>query len=151
MLTHYILPDILQFVFNLYIDWENDSDKLNKIVNFNFDIKQHLVVINFSYDNENSIHTYIDNKLSKKEIFNNNLSVLSKSQESNYKNGKYHGKQYVWDTNNIIVKIQNYKNGKKDDEQYTLWTNNRTNQKYSTRESYINGKKITEYTEKVEN
>jgi antitoxin component YwqK of YwqJK toxin-antitoxin module len=133
MLTHYILPDILQFVFNLYIDWENDSDKLNKIVNFNFDIKQHLVVINFSYDNEN------------------NLSVLSKSQESNYKNGKYHGKQYVWDTNNIIVKIQNYKNGKKDDEQYTLWTNNRTNQKYSTRESYINGKKITEYTEKVEN
>jgi hypothetical protein len=92
MLSNYILPDILQFVFNLYIDWTNDSQKLNTLLNFNFDIKSHLK-IEKEFKNE-ILHiksTYIDGVISEKEKWYIDKKygefVGEKKYKNSYKNG----------------------------------------------------------------
>jgi antitoxin component YwqK of YwqJK toxin-antitoxin module len=87
MLSNYILPDILQYVFNLYIDWENDSLTLIKIFNFDFDIKPHLK-IEKEFKNE-ILHiksTYIDGVIFEKEEWYTDEKYGEFVGEKRYKN-----------------------------------------------------------------
>jgi hypothetical protein len=86
MITNIILPDILQYVFNLYIDWRNDSKKLIESLNFNFDIKPHKRVDDYFTSelvNLNFIQplyikdTYIDDSLIISEEWSNEKRVCT--------------------------------------------------------------------------
>jgi antitoxin component YwqK of YwqJK toxin-antitoxin module len=146
MLTNYILPDVLQYVFNLYIDWTNDELILSKFVNFKFDIKPHR---NFNcYWTTRTIKVvriYIDDNVVKEERFIDGQK--HKFKEDNYKNnkldgsmfewhdngglavhanfkyGKLDGKIFEWNDNGILISEENYKCGKKDGDQYKYHSN----------------------------
>jgi antitoxin component YwqK of YwqJK toxin-antitoxin module len=123
-LLRFLYKDILQYVFNLYIDYENDSVKLENIVNtstqyiFKFDINPHIffqdeIVLLEASNNIDSdeiliVNTYIDNNIVKKnEYWDNSI----KKSEINYKQGSYHGKNIEWFKNGNIEFDGNYENG----------------------------------------
>ena len=96
MLSNYILSDILQYIFNLYIDWENDIAIISEVLNFNFSIKPHLhIEETYSTNKRKVVSTYIDEKISKTETY---YEGGIKSCEKNYKNGLLEGNKFSWYT-----------------------------------------------------
>jgi antitoxin component YwqK of YwqJK toxin-antitoxin module len=143
----YLLPDILQYVFNKYIDWENDSKKIIKAANFEFDIKPHIIIgKKFRKKNLHIRHTLIDMKISKKEEWYTDERYKDcygeKYSESNYCNNlpverkiwyyehsgiKYKKlkddnefpqiTKYYHDLNNKLIEVKNYKDFQRNEEQ----------------------------------
>jgi antitoxin component YwqK of YwqJK toxin-antitoxin module len=116
MITYYILPDILQYILNLYLDGE-ELPNLSKILSFNFDIKSHLYIEetnNLTYDSK-IIKTYIDGKLSKRNIYHENKI---RHLQENYKNEKLHGTQFYYNPNGTLKIKYNYIQEKLDGRQY---------------------------------
>ena len=113
MLSSYLHKDILQYIFNLYVNYENDAPKLEKIINFKFDIKQHLYIEETCDPvfKHKIISTYIDDNLTKQNSYfiKSPDEYESKIREHNYKNGKLNGKQYAWYDNGKLEYLNIYK------------------------------------------
>jgi antitoxin component YwqK of YwqJK toxin-antitoxin module len=173
MLTNFILSDILQHVFNLYIDWRNDSEKLINVINFHFDIKHHIII---EYGKPMYEHVYnciyIDGSIYKEEMFYVGKlffgSIGKKVFVNIYKNNKLYRKivyilgyepkvepdvsnviKYLYHQSSQLTSIKKYKNGKLSGTQ-TNYNLNGDTSLFSSRINYRNGVKdgISEfYTE----
>jgi antitoxin component YwqK of YwqJK toxin-antitoxin module len=98
--------NILQYILNQYLDWEEDISKLHQIFNFKFHIKIHIIydkVLHFT--KKMGYRIYLDNKIIKFKLYflNGNPDI-----EENYKNGKLHGIQKEWYKNGKLMKEQSY-------------------------------------------
>lgn len=115
----YLSEDLLQYVLNPYLDWEDDVPKLKILYNIDFIIKIHLIIDEFTINMEKGIcklkQTFLDGKFIKYERWWENGN---KNFEQNYKNEKLDGKQYYYYENGNAESEQNYKNGKEEGEQY---------------------------------
>jgi hypothetical protein len=86
----YLIPDILQFIFNLYIDSEDYREKLVKVVNFNFNISPHIL---FRYEiiKDNRSYrlvrdTYVYEILYRREEYYNDEKYPNSQGEVMYQN-----------------------------------------------------------------
>jgi hypothetical protein len=95
LLTNYLLPDILQYVFNLYLFWETDIPKLENLTKFKFDIKPHLRVGKIERNEKNTVEklgkliievTFIDLLKSKEEAWYNGTTFRNSIGKKVYTN-----------------------------------------------------------------
>jgi hypothetical protein len=87
MLTNYLLPDILQYVFNLYLFYETDIPKLENIIPFKFDIRPHLTVTDTTGLHRVSVRSanYLENFLTRITCIDNIINT----KEEYYLDTKY--------------------------------------------------------------
>jgi antitoxin component YwqK of YwqJK toxin-antitoxin module len=118
-LLSFLHKHIIQYVFNLYVDYQNDVPKLENIIKLKFDIKPHLKITKITsiiksihvYDTEDilEVTTYLDDFMIKKEQYYSNAM---KKEEVNYMNGKYHGQYVNWYEDGTVKLFTTYENGK---------------------------------------
>jgi antitoxin component YwqK of YwqJK toxin-antitoxin module len=108
-MSNYLLPDILQYVLNNYLDHQ-DIEVYNRVFNFEFKIEKYTKIKKrtadgfFMYLKE----TYLDNQLIKEEL----LHIKgNKYEEKNFKYGKLDGKYIQYYLNGTINYESIYKNG----------------------------------------
>jgi hypothetical protein len=81
--------NVIEYVLNLYLDYEEDIIKLKQLYNFRFNIKKHFIYKNdYSWGNYCKM-LYLNNDLIKTKSYysNGNIETLR-----NYKNNHLHGK-----------------------------------------------------------
>jgi antitoxin component YwqK of YwqJK toxin-antitoxin module len=114
MLQNYILTDILQYIFNLYIDYNTQADILEKVINtdFKFNKNCHIYQTTRNVSSINgytfTISTFVDNDILKKE---NYFSDRIKIKEENYLNNSLDGKVISWYRNGNLQNLKNYMKG----------------------------------------
>jgi antitoxin component YwqK of YwqJK toxin-antitoxin module len=153
----YLIPDILQFVLNEYIE-HTDISKYNNTLNFKFDTKKYI---------EQKLTHYANGNISEEKMFiddelmyimgyykNGNLrvNINFKTNSRDYReyfedgsenfrehtiNGELEGKQYDSYKNGVKKYVHNYKNGIKEGKQYEYYENGSKKSEYE----YINGLK----------
>lgn len=125
----YLPKDLLQYVLNLYLDYE-DLDILDLCFDFKFDRNIHIQI-----DEEKNIKiTYIDNDLRKIQTWYSNGCKMG---EENYRNGKKDGKEYKFYFDGNIKSIEQYKDELLDGKQYYYMENNK---RLKYEKYYENGK-----------
>ncbi len=119
MLKNYILPDIIRYIFNLYLDYANDVPKLENLTNIKLDKEPHVTVEEYYDKSTKNIYrknTYLDEVLVKDETWHSNNV---REYEYNYWNGKEEGIHLEWivskgeneSKGEELVLSENYKNG----------------------------------------
>lgn len=97
-----IIPtDILQYILNPYLNYQEDCLKVEKVfATFKFSQKCHLQIKeNLDRNKFKFTYTYRDGELIKSESW---YPIGQKNAEENYKNGKLHGlKYFLFDGLNI--------------------------------------------------
>jgi antitoxin component YwqK of YwqJK toxin-antitoxin module len=120
MLETYVLSDIIKYILNLYLDYENDIPKLENFIKVKFSIMPH-ITIEESYDNIGKYIseriTYLDDILIKTERWYNNGQKWS---ENNFKNKKNHGVHRIFNPDGKIISEANYNDSKLDGRQLTV-------------------------------
>jgi antitoxin component YwqK of YwqJK toxin-antitoxin module len=117
-LTNYLLSDILQYVFNLYVDHQKDVHSIQKFThNFEFNLKPFTRVetINNS-GGMRRITTFIDDmKFKGVNYYRNENSYASQGKffEINYLYGIAECKSYDWYRDGKIERVEEYKNNLK--------------------------------------
>jgi hypothetical protein len=109
-MSKYILPNILQYILNDYLDHQ-DIEVYNKVFNFKFDIKKYIKMVKIFKDNEILLYIdnfFLDNKFIKEEGYYHNGN---KSYEKNYKNGKLNGSCIVYNFDGITCTETIYEHG----------------------------------------
>jgi hypothetical protein len=110
-MSKYILPDILQYILNDYLDHQ-DIEVYNRVFNFKFCIEKYTKIKKQSQDGFflHNKQTFLDRQLIKEVVTHSDGSIYS---EDNYKYGKLHGKCTVYDlTNKTVADETIYENGK---------------------------------------
>jgi antitoxin component YwqK of YwqJK toxin-antitoxin module len=124
-MSKYLIPDILQFVLNEYIE-HIDISKYNNALSFKFDTSKY-IISKFNYHINGYIKTereYIDDHLMKLKQYSTK-GVLEGTQTEYYYNGNRKSEY-------------RYNNGEKFDKQYIFYEDESVNfENY-----YINGKKV---------
>ncbi len=108
MILKYLHKDIVKYILNLYLDYENVVPILVNICNFNFDITPHIQTI-VNPDGAVGTNTYLDGIIFKDERF---WSNGKKMHTKNFKNGKSQGEYISWFKNGKFAVYLNYENGK---------------------------------------
>jgi hypothetical protein len=115
MLSNYLLPDILQYILNEYLDHHpEDIIKLEKIINLKFETNKYTTILEDATFTCKEIH--IDSFLVKKELYMWDVDgdgEINKfiSEESNYKNHVHHGKKLRYFKGKLEIEYD-YVNGK---------------------------------------
>jgi antitoxin component YwqK of YwqJK toxin-antitoxin module len=113
MLQNYILIDILQYVFNLYIDYNTQARVLENIIDtkFKFGRNCHIsekVSYGIGIDGSNkNVYIFLDNNLIKYESFFNKLRI----KEENYSNNFLEGITTIWSISGKIKQEISYRDG----------------------------------------
>jgi antitoxin component YwqK of YwqJK toxin-antitoxin module len=114
MLEDYILPDIIRYIFNLYLDYANDIPKLENLTNIKFDKEPHVTVEEL-YDPKLEMlleqKIYLDHELIKDETW---YGTGQKCHEYNYWNKENHGIHIQFFDDGKIYSEMNYIYGKLD-------------------------------------
>jgi antitoxin component YwqK of YwqJK toxin-antitoxin module len=110
----FLLPDILQYVLNLYIDHRKDIHIIQKFTNkFMFDLKP-FINVNTLYESDGSVikveFIWIDDMQYKYISYYENGN---KKNEWFYENGVINGTKKIWYKSGKIKCQINYVNGKK--------------------------------------
>jgi antitoxin component YwqK of YwqJK toxin-antitoxin module len=139
MLLLYMHRDIIHYILNLYLDYENIVPILEHLIpNFKFDITPHKTEEKENYITKKwiiedgkmietdevvrtgSIHfkkTYIDDIIVKLETFSEHGltdCIGMRSSIQNYKNGLLDGRSIKWGNKGTLASITEYKKGKED-------------------------------------
>jgi hypothetical protein len=111
-MSKYILPDILQYILNDYLDHQ-DIEIYNRVFDFKFDIKKYMKIIKGNDRVLLFLHikqTFLDGQLVKEECMRKSGE---KYYEHNYKYGKFNGKCTLYDSvGHTITEERIYENGK---------------------------------------
>jgi antitoxin component YwqK of YwqJK toxin-antitoxin module len=121
-----LTKNIVEFVLNEYLDYEEDILKLKQFLLFKFNIKKHIryEFSDFSEYNCPIKRTikYLDDKKIKVNTFY--ADTNTKRSETHFKNEIKNGSDKYWDINGYIVNNLKFKNGIENDAQ-ERWFNGR--------------------------
>jgi antitoxin component YwqK of YwqJK toxin-antitoxin module len=159
-LTNFLLPDILQYILNLYIDHQRDVHIVQKSTNnFIFDLKPFTKIeMRLFNDKKMEIEKYVfieeeKNMLEAEYIFVDDLKFKityyykngNKSGEINFLLGIIEGKVHRWYKNGNIKEMIEFKNGIRDGECLTYYENGKLKEINKFKIDKMNGECIIFY------
>jgi antitoxin component YwqK of YwqJK toxin-antitoxin module len=146
--------NIIEYVLNEYLDYEEDISKLKQLFLYKFNIRKHLSYNFYRTD----CYTILDSKGIRRTDYNkgNKICVI------HYKNGQYHGNLKKWYPDGKLLFDWNYKNNKMHGIQFDYHKNGKISHRYNVEndieegyhtEYYENGNKKSEgnYTKNMKN
>ena len=116
MLTDYIIPDILQYILNEYLDHTNIVNIQRFSPTLIFNIDKYIKIEKIEKDDSLKEDKYIDGNLIKSEEWYKDTSLctkgrLIKTAEINYQYGKFHGRFFIANINGNSLVDGFYRNG----------------------------------------
>jgi antitoxin component YwqK of YwqJK toxin-antitoxin module len=166
-LLNYILYDIVKYLFDLYIDY-NEKYKLESVISFKFDnYKDHIKIekkVEHSDNNKTKLEFFTDNALTKTQYISHKNIVtlevtykkyLNVDYKNEYRNGLLlsslklwnnfrepwnnikQSKTFSYDRNGNLTSFSSHYNGRRSGAQYIWWSNGKLKLKTNYFKGYL--------------
>jgi antitoxin component YwqK of YwqJK toxin-antitoxin module len=134
-MLQFLNNNILKYILNSYLNYEEDVISLIKLFPIKFSLKLHLSTeIKYYKHTQKQIAILLDNKVIQERSYNNKKKIF---RLNNYKNEEKHGIQKYWYDTGILYSEVYYENGKNHGTEKLWYINGNLKQETN----YMNGKK----------
>jgi antitoxin component YwqK of YwqJK toxin-antitoxin module len=110
-MLHLLSNNIIEYVLNAYLDYEEDIEKIKQLYEYKFNIRKHIYI---------GIDLYPNNNIKRSNIWLDDYGIKDKWYYpdgklyylSNTRHGQIHGIQKTWNEEGTLIKEETYDYGR---------------------------------------